>query len=186
QIKEQVQRPLECLQEYLQRIRRNVEVLGELGHRLAVDDGKRHFRLEGIATGVFGREDGRFRRIGVVHDRQLRLGSLHGGISHSLSLPSGACEFEDDPGDGFDRRPENAAKDTESEQAEHDYKAVAFEPVEPLSDGLGNQTAQNPAAIQGGYRKKVKNTQQYIELSTENTHRQKELPDSRTRPDPLR
>ena len=45
QIEEQVERPLEGLEEHLQRVGRDVQVVRQLRHRLAVDHGKRHLRL---------------------------------------------------------------------------------------------------------------------------------------------
>jgi hypothetical protein len=45
QVQQQVQRTLESLEDHLQRIRRDVQVLGDLQHRLPVHDGQGHFLL---------------------------------------------------------------------------------------------------------------------------------------------
>ncbi|MCY1240081.1 hypothetical protein D9M72_529100 [compost metagenome] len=51
QVEQQVERALEGFEEDLQRIRRDIEILRQLGHRLAVDQGERQLLL-GARLGI--------------------------------------------------------------------------------------------------------------------------------------
>ena len=53
QIQQQVERPLEGIEEHLQRIRRDVQVLGQVELRLSLHDGERHLFL--LRRDGFGR-----------------------------------------------------------------------------------------------------------------------------------
>ena len=45
QVKQQIERTFKCLEEYLQRVGRNVQVLGKRRNRFAVNNGERHLGL---------------------------------------------------------------------------------------------------------------------------------------------
>ena len=92
QVQQQVQRALESLQEHFQRIRRNIQVLGDLRDGLALHDGKGHFPLLNGLAGVLG---------GLVFD------GFHAWLEvyHALSLAQHARLVlrEVEQGGGFQR-----------------------------------------------------------------------------------
>jgi hypothetical protein len=66
QVKQQVERSFEGLEDDLERVRRDVQVLRHLQHRLALVDGQRHFLLLRLRLRVEYRF-GRALRVGIVH-----------------------------------------------------------------------------------------------------------------------
>ena len=91
QVQQQVERPLERLEEYLERLRRDVEVARQLRDRLAFHDRERHFPLRGRA-GAFRRRD---RRWCLRHEAKIRLGRRLGSLFVQLREPcNGVIEGE--------------------------------------------------------------------------------------------
>ncbi len=75
QVQQQIERPFERGQEHLQRVRRNIQIARQLGHRLAFDHSERHLAL------LWRQLDAQVLvlqlRAGVLHQLQFGLGLAH-------------------------------------------------------------------------------------------------------------
>ena len=133
QIEQQVERPLEGLEENLQRVGRNVEVPRQFGDGLALDDGKRHFALGRLAGGGFLRQEGFGRSRCVVDHRERRFPRRLARRSSSIAFHASHPQHEFL--DHHEQWSKNLIENSECQQRDDDYKAVGLDGIESSCRG---------------------------------------------------